>query len=620
MRVVVGCVGSVLLAASLSCSKAPEVVEEPPPAPTKPVVEAPKFAVVVPRATPTVPRAFARPTPTPTATPSATAPVVNPAVGPLDLAQGTFEGRPIQMTSIADGYPVTTVQGADAKTVMLVRPGSESRSLYAIEELGGRFKRITMGSTQLLTTADWKPGMDLYLSPLQMFEAFPPSTSPSASGPVDVKSVTLTNPDTIVPLPGEVFDVSVGDRFLLLSMRSPNRVVVVDIAAGKVAATIPIEDEVFYVAGGADRFYVAVPLKREVNSYSFENLAQAPKSANEAGRLKFHQQSRAIAMGRDSLGPLMIHDSEGLGFFSIDTTLERDVIAEKYGTKFSSKNPKRLSVRNDGSAFYLGTDEGGVREYRFYREIKQAAKDGKVSYLEYDFEQPLVAAKQDVLSRTDGTGLYVYGDRELCFRNGLRVGNRSRYNTIVPCSPAGFWLAAGPASLTDSVIGVDVFCGDDPAPLETIYLTDGGKLSEEPKQLPLRDRIVHFAKQKKLAIVTTQPARVLLKSLNPEEAFQAAKRPTLMVTSTAPLPLFTPKQKLKYQIQTTASPVGTVTYKLMMGPPELTVSPEGLVDWQPNEMAANPTTPESDYALVKITDASGKYVYERLDLTIKRQP
>lgn len=295
------------------------------------------------------------------------------------------------------------------------------------------------------------------------------------------------------------------------------------------------------------------------------------------------------------------------------------MIAEKYGTIFSSKNPKRLSVRHDGSAFYLGTDAGETREYRFDRDIKKAAKDGTVSYTEYDLEQLLVAAKQNVLSRTDGTGLYVYGDRELCFRNGLRVGNRSRYDAIVPLSPPGFWLAAGPASAADSVIGMELFFGADPVPLDTIYLTDGGALGEDPKQLPLRDRIVHFDKQKKLAIITTQPPRVLLKSVTPEESFQAAKRPTLMVTSTAPLPLFATKHKLKYQIQVTAYPPGPVVYKLETGPPELTVSADGLVEWQPNEKPTSPDRPDLDYALIKITDQAGKHVYERLDLMIKRR-
>lgn len=614
MKVVVGFVGAVLVVGSLSCSEAPapvETVEE------KPKVESPKFVVVGSNTNKPAPRAVE---PTTSAPPTTTdLPVASSAdTSSSDskeppeiraLRNGLFEGRQVAMPTFADGHPVNTLAGTNPRTVMLVHPGTSTHTAFTLEDFG-RSKRIVLGSTQVVTAARWQPGMDLYLSPKQMFEAFPPTPTPARAPAIDTRSVTLTRPDAVVPLPGEVFDVSVGGKYLLLSLREPNRIVVFSVAQKKIAATFPADDDLLKVAGCADRLCVLLPTKKKVQSYAFFDMSEL-HGAVGGKVIPFHEKSQVVAMGRKSPGPLMIHDAEGLGFSSIDRTDERTVPENKYGMKFSSRDPRRLSARDDGSAFYLGTDEGPVREFRFYKE-----SSGSSSYYQRDLEESLIAAKQGVLSRTDGSGLYVYGDRELCFRNGLRVGNRSRYDHIVPCSPPGFWLAAGAASAAESVIGIELFFGFDPQPLETVYVAEGGKLADDAKRLPLRDRIVHFPEQKKLAIVTSGPPQVLLLSLDPEERFEAAQRPTLMVTSTPPLPFFSYDQKLEYQIQVAAMP-DSVRFELIKGPPQLTVSKEGLVEWKPDSKF-RVFDPELSYGLIKIMASNGKQVYERLDLTIRR--
>lgn len=159
--------------------------------------------------------------------------------------------------------------------------------------------------------------------------------------------------DALVSLPADVDDVIVGGdgRFLLLAMRTIQKVAVFDLRDATIRKFINVDSEQFFVAGGKREFVVATATDPTLEVWNYDNL-ERPRIRTQVdmkGRLKLI----GAAMGFSSEGPL------GLSFqyeqpFSGKPFVELFDLAKpaplNYGTLYSEL---RTTVARDPSRFQL---------------------------------------------------------------------------------------------------------------------------------------------------------------------------------------------------------------------------------------------------------------------------
>lgn len=601
-----------------SCSDAPQTA-----APTREenpiVVEMPKFAPPVPAPLPKpVPKATAPAASGPlpavpsgtlavAALPTGTAPIAaaTPIATPTDSGMRATvimaDGVRVTVPTVAEGFPVRTMPGQDDRSVTLLRPDTEERLVFPISESGG-MREITVGASKIRVLRAWTPGMDLFLSPKQMIEVFPPSgpAAPQASA-FDPTSIKVTTPDRVVPLVGTLLRAAVGGRHLVLSMLNPSRFAIYQAGDLRADKALSLDVRLYDIAAGSERFFLYDRVKRTVTHRSYADVNE--KEDSHAVNFEYPEVFY-MGVGRNSNGPLLFN-AAGTQLRLIRTDTWQGYVAgrtSQYAT---------VSVRDDGQAVYSSTGDGRTNEVQI---ISRRSKSDPKHVTTYPRDVLIATAKENAAYRTDGTGLYLYAKRELLFRNGLRVGNPSRFDTIIPCSPPGFWLAVGQPS--PSIVGMELYCGADSVPLETMYFDIGDKKYEGVNEPPLQGRVAFFPHDKTLALVATNPARIIMKKLDPEELLRASGRPMLMVASTPPSAPIPREEPFEYQIRVVSSS-DKVSYEVVEAPPGLTCSPEGLVRWEPVNSPGKPPGFKIE-ALIKISSATGKTAYERIDLTIQQ--
>jgi hypothetical protein len=295
----------------LGCSGGtdPTTAENSPEGTASTQVAAPQFA-------PTV----AAPAPQPrTATAPVGVPMVVTAQAPgqppvQQTMQPTYNSVPQQTTVITEAFPAPPGTQLDNEQPIShgtpgTPPGAVARGF--VRGPGGQpLLAYRMPDGQIVRVISRMTTGGSSMGP-QYSTSSPQYTTSSTSRPARVSSssdpvIPVVEPDSTLPLPGDVNNVAVGGsgRYLLLSFFQLQKVGVFDVRTGKVVKYVNVDSDQFSVAGGGTQFVVVNHPNLKLEAWKYDSLDQPRLQATLGAQAT--KKIATVAMGLSSEGPLGI--------------------------------------------------------------------------------------------------------------------------------------------------------------------------------------------------------------------------------------------------------------------------------------------------------------------------
>jgi S1-C subfamily serine protease len=467
---------------------------------------------------------------------------------------------------------------------------------------------------------------------------------------VAIPSARLAPETTDAPLvrrlEGTISDVAVGGagRYLLLTLRSAQKLAVFDVNAADVVKTIDLPSPNAMVAAGARKFLIAFPEERVIQRWDLATLRREGRTRPSPidGRLI------RLALGSDSDGPALAfwsHGARGTGreepqfsFIDLDSlTVPRVgllVVRGARGTVSLSGGSFAVNVIDErahlraaagGALFGVGAGAG-------HNGFATLAVSGRALIVPCEhIACGYVAPGPD--GRTLFTGLMGRLDRDGKPIATAGPPRKSAPEISIPSSDPAYYLSV--SGLADSVTGyVDPSFRHRRSPAgavtAAIHAADGSRLLtvhgldemafeikqedqyEWAKNELTLDKRFHFVPAAHLLItIPAENDRLVLRRLDLDEALDRAGRDDLIVRS-PPILGAVAGQTLEHRIAA-RSRQGGITCTMVSGPEGLRVAPDGQLTWPvPQKLQGQDVT-----AVVSVKDASGQERSQTLAICVK---
>jgi hypothetical protein len=448
-------------------------------------------------------------------------------------------------------------------------------------------------------------------SPIAAGPSVTPAPTPTAGPTLTPVAATPEKPaDLVVGLPGDVTEVVVGGdgRYLLLSIPDLQKVGVFDLREAKVLKYVGVPSKRFFVAGGATRFVIVDITNRRLSKWKYDSLDA--KEAEAPIEMKGRRQLMAAVMGPASEGPLALS-------FNYDKYERRQVFIEPYDLQ--TLTPKALTVDwKSGNSSFSPRDEG-----KFQLGVNPASTSFSL-LLSTNLHEVTVGDGSLTVHperQVDKSGSYanpycffhdgktVFRRPEIVFADGRKLKLSESGSQIWRGYPGQFWLSGRfPGDKTGGDLEVGIHIGDQTRPLTTFTLPiRRAVLSGRPSSSAEKTQLYFSRAEKTLIALPDGRRELLVKRIDPEASFMQSDAVVLAVTTEPPV-AYIPGQKYEYAIGTLSNR-GGVKYRLDDGPPGMTVSPEGKVEWTPAEDVG-----PSQSAIVSISDGVETQVFHNLKL------
>ena len=385
-------------------------------------------------------------------------------------------------------------------------------------------------------------------------------------------------------------------KFLAAALPNVKQVAVIDVAAKKIARTVPVDDADCLIAAGETRFVVLQRGQGTIGRYNLETGERELTQSCEA--------YTALAMGSSSEGPIFAAGPKTVPYRPQDARGQRGArgraVLETHGHSLNAAANSQVftSTNTTGSPRGIAVFEVDGETLRsFYRHNSNSqvlpSADGQVVYAEGNGTtaraQPLGDHSSNVheswLAYPAATGPYYM---KLLLR-GRRRGT-----------------PADPLRLTIQ------YQGDD-TPLLTVNgvaLPDLAWVpgSHEHPPLPPERRLFWMPVADAIVNVPDRCDQLVIQHFNLKEELDKSGIDYFHLAS-APPRLFKRGQKISYAIEV-LSKQGGVQYTLESGPPGATVSPEGVLTW---DVPAD-FSPHEAAVVVKLQNSGGQELSHRFKL------
>lgn len=417
-----------------------------------------------------------------------------------------------------------------------------------------------------------------------------------------------SKPDAQIELPGDVDDVTVGGngRYLLLTMRTLQKVVVLDVREAKVRKYVNVGSTDFLVAGGGTQFVIVNLSDASLEAWTYENL-ETPRLRTTID-MKGREKVAAAAMGYSSEGPLALS-------FIYDPPLPDQVFVELFNLstlaplKYAPpRQTRRHATRHSASGLFIYASPGGDSFSRI--------QENKLEVLSFDGTTASLTPEKTVASTGGQSDPHllgfdartIYNHSSILLPDGRTIQTPPQTEgRFSPAIPPHYWLRASQSP------------GKSSGPVEFLLSGSGEPLTKVDLELPTRQddyaptslraakRVFYNATEKSL-VVFPFGRRLFLKRYDLNAEIAKLDTDVLHVVSEPP-GVFRPGKSYDYQIHTLSNR-GSIRYRLESGPSGLTVSPDGRVEWQPPIDA-----PQRQAAIVAVSDRSGKSIFHSIALT-----
>lgn len=432
--------------------------------------------------------------------------------------------------------------------------------------------------------------------------------TPAATSPTTPSSI---GDSKTVALPGTVSDVCVGGsgRYLLLSFRELKKIGVFDVSQAKLTGYLPAPDDITKFAAGQTRALVVSASQGVIARYRLTTLEREVSVSNP-----ITEAIQQVAMGSGSEGPALFRTSVGeeqldnahLTFLDLGS-LKPLTVSWPQGRppRMSYRDNNRISVSTNGAMFSVM----GVGALRL--------SSTRVQFVGDDMQRMMGG----------GAGGYPSADGSSFLRNGQVLNADQRpigtqdpqgRTIAVPSITGRYYISfLRPESHsgrgTPGIQNAKLFMFGDDRPLVTIPdLAVGLGSDNEGYGYGMGwERRIFFVPEAE--VIVTLPAtsdRLEMRRMNIGEALEASGVDYLVVDSTPP-PTATMGKAYTYAIGV-KSKKGGVKFSLDSGPPGMTVSPNGQLNWPvPKDL-----TDAKQNVVVSVGDETGQSIFHTFTIEV----
>jgi hypothetical protein len=407
-----------------------------------------------------------------------------------------------------------------------------------------------------------------------------------------------------VPLVTSVSDVTVAGagRYLVLHLTGKKKLAIFDIQAGKVVKELPVSEEPYHVAGGANRLVVIYPNAKLIQQYNLATF-ERDKSQVLPGTLtsdSIHQ----ISMGCASAGPLFAYLPKEKRTLAVNLdTLETTEVRWSHWAPTNAYGPLTMRTSPDGT-WLVGHGGGWAGcEVAMFSEGQQVGSNNKIEFVS-------IGPGAFALPSADGRFLFTpWGIHNRSLTQAKVPELKGCY--IVPAAEPGPFLAlaneaygANPKGmLADGSLTV---YSEDRKPL---FALRGLEELKTKSDLAWEKRIYYYPRAGLLICLDPGKDVLVLRRVSLAEQLEKSDTDYLVVVSRPPQAKSGAAFSYKLEV---LSKKGGVKFKLESGPDGLAVSPAGEVTWK---VPAKPNDPDVD-VLVTVTDSSGQELFHNFKIEV----
>jgi hypothetical protein len=456
-------------------------------------------------------------------------------------------------------------------------------------------------------------------------DADEPSSLADESTPIQPPRIVATK--SVIKLPGIVGDVAVGaaGRYLFLVLRRSKKIAVFDVNAAAIVKSLPIASDEVLVAAGSEMLVLVYPDQKVVQRWSLDTFEKGlTKPFPIRGVIK------AIAMGSNSKGPLLVHWAVGSSALDKGVTSLLDMSSLKPVTGLRNAGPQQNNDPKLAGTGAIAINSMMGSSYRDLIHLRAAASGdmfgmwctshspsglctvvlrGKTveSYYDHNSVGHVVPGPDGRFLYTGSGGIY---DQEVkAQQRGMSEGI-----ALFPSNDPLYYLGiAGLPHQNPRPVGKEAAAG---APRAAVYLPgqsspllelgnlkelEGLKLEDWAKDDFTLDKRVHYVPAANL-LVTIPPTNneLVLRPVNVVGTLRKSGAPYLFVASQPPRTAFR-RQKYRFQLEVQSDRTG-FNYTLDSGPAGMEISPEGTGTWQvPADFDED--DPE---VIITVTNAAGR--------------
>lgn len=402
-----------------------------------------------------------------------------------------------------------------------------------------------------------------------------------------------------VNLPDQVEDVVAGGggRFLFLWLKKLQKVAVFDVSAAKIVKYLPAPGDDVKIAAGAEKLIMVLNDQNLMQRWDLRTLErELSVAAPEGGAV------HSMALGYASYGPLLIVNGP-TNFYDPATFKKLDLdmgFTRFYAWGSDPHDQMQLRASGDGSTFAAwrsATSYGVIMVVRVTgRKPEIVATTGLDHYLAVNFD-----------------GTLLYGPP---FDSSLKAvaPGRFREQYLVPVYGGGYFVALvdkGARDRHQHKLTPSIYSELDKSLLVTLPEMDEMNWIGFPRSGFAIDKRIHIIPQAQVMItVADSRDRLVVRRFDLVNELDKAGIDYLFVYS---LPLRVAQRGVKYSYQLDVkSKRGGVEVKLESGPPGMTLSKTGNLEWViPLDYAGR-----DESIIIAVKDASGQEIYHSFKIGV----
>lgn len=382
------------------------------------------------------------------------------------------------------------------------------------------------------------------------------------------EAITAADSELKLILEAPIARMCAGDsgRILICHLPEKDQLVFVDLVKAEIIHTMEQPDNVCFAAG-REHFFIGLPSSNQLQRWSLKTF--------EREALEFMDRDdppKFFLMGSDSNGPLAMYGKEMVWLWD-PNSLKRISFPEDTLLRCDDHYDYQVGVSADGQTFCGKLNGSTGQPFEILRIRGNTLEKSKTNG--HNMNQSWAMPSADggfLLSHTGNEDqAYSYSLRSLSVPD---FGNE----TLFPTADPAYFIAAKPEGKAGTVASICTFPDFQRVVTVSGLPTIGndsvhglnGRIHHEPllRLLPNEDRLI---------CVSRDNRTIVSRKLNLEEALQAKNKPFLLVNS-KPSSVLNSGESFAYQISALSS--AETEYKLEAGPDQMTVSPEGVVNWQ----------------------------------------
>ncbi len=390
----------------------------------------------------------------------------------------------------------------------------------------------------------------------------------------EIKTPDFAGKSLTVKLPSPISDLCVagGGRYLLLHLKSLNKLAVFDVSRAKVTKYLPTGSSNILFAGGADKIVIVLKDKNLIQRWDLNSLERELTLPIDT-----EHEIANIAMGSASNGPILIGSGDfyrtGNRFYDLKTLKPAEMDTRNQNFRVHTGSGSNVRVSPDGKTFGMwrtGTSPSGVQV------VKIEGRNISSKY-EHNSEGAIIPSA-DGKSIFTGRGVYSSNLQKLYGHSGA----------IIPAASGNYYLTFKPPAAVSSRTpapsksNLTLYMVGRSSPLVTIpdiAVPKVDRFGRSKSPISFDQRIQFIPDAKVIVRVADTDDALTVHKVDVIQALEDAEIDYLFIQSDPEQRYLSPGEQFTYQMRV-RSKRGGVRYHLDSAPEGMMISSKGRVKWR----------------------------------------